>query len=563
MVSMFLKRTRSKNFTYLSIAETYREAGQVKHRILMQLGREDELRNNQDLQRLVASIARVAKVSAAPDGSLSFKDVREESRHNWGAVRVYRALWNLFDLDVVLQRSCRAKRRKFDLGAVVFAAVVQRLIRPCSKLKVYQCQRDYLGFEGIELEQLYRAMDCLAAGKDAIERELFERQRDLFNMRVDVVFYDVTTLYFESVREDDLREFGFSKDAKFGEVQIVLGLLVDMEGRPVGFDLFPGSTFEGHTLVTALKKLKDRFQLRQVIIVADRGLNGKVNLHEIKEAGFDYVVGSRLKNLTRSVQKDVLNRDEYTVLEKNEAGGIELCYRVLEHHHSVRVEDKGGGKKNSKLTEQLVCTWSRERAAKDGIDRERLVQKAKDLLATPSRMKVRRGARRFITGNQTAKPALDEERIREDTQWDGFYGIQSSRQNLTPAQILAAYHSLWKVEDSFRVIKHTLQARPIFHWTPPRVKGHLVMCFIAFLLERTLELAMKKTRPDATTDTIRDALASLQVSIIEADSQKLYLTSKLSGLAAEILRTVKIPAPRTLSSRAPLEHAQPHVHSAS
>ena len=549
---MFLKRTHSKNFTYLSIVETYREDGQVKHRTLLQLGREDELKENGTLQGLVASIARVGGVYAGEEGQVCFKDATEESRHNWGAVRVCRELWDLFELDEILRRACLAKRRTFDLAAVVFAAVVARVMRPSSKLKVYERQQDYFGLQPVSLDHLYRAMDCLADGKDAIEQELFERQRDLFNLKIDVVLYDVTTLYFESVRADELRDFGYGKDGKFNEVQIMVGLLVDMEGRPIGFDTFPGNTFEGHTLITALKKLKERFQIRQVVVVADRGINSKVNLHEIKEAGFDYIVGARLKNLASSVQREVLDRGQYSVLESNDDGEVTLEYRVIEHTHRVKVDDANGGKKSVPLSEQLVCTWSKDREAKDKRDRERLVEKAKQLLAAPSKMNSRRGPKRFVAGDGKQNFELDEKRIKEDEKWDGFYGIQASRRDFSPKAILQAYHSLWKVEESFRVIKHTLQARPIFHWTANRIKGHLVMCFLAFLIERTLEIRTKKTCDDVTIERLREALASLQVSVVQTDAQKLYLTSKVSGLAAQMLRSLKIPAPKPCSPEPPV-----------
>jgi len=545
---MFLKRTRSKNFTYLSFVETFRENGRVNHRTLLHLGREDDIRANKILDRLVHSIARVGGVTS--DDGVVFKDVQEERRCNWGAAKVYRTLWELFELDTVLARACRSSRRTFDLSASVFATVVARLMHPSSKLKIYERQNEYLGLKVVSLQHLYRALDSLAEGKETIEQELFERQKNLFNMQVDVVLYDVTTLYFESVKSDDLKEFGYSKDAKFGEVQIVLGLLVDMEGRPIGFDLFPGNTFEGHTLIETLKKLRHRFQIRQVVVVADRGINSKLNLHAIKEAGFDYIVGTRLKNLGKSLKLEVLDRTQYVPLKKN-GEEVEISYRAIDYSNRVTIQN-GDVKKIIELPEVLICTWSKERAAKDLRDRERLVERAHTLLTTPSKIPVKRGPRRFITTSDADAPVLDQARIDEDAKWDGFYGIQCSRKEFSPGIALEAYHMLWKIEESFRVIKHTLQARPIFHWTPRRIKGHLVMCFIAFLLERTLELALRKREITASPDSIRSALSSLEVSLLKAGSQTLYLSSRVSGLANDILRSLRLPIPRPLSDSPPV-----------
>lgn len=385
---MFLKRTHSKNFTYLSIVETYRENDAVKHRTLLQLGREDELRENKVLQGLVDSICRVGGVAGAQAGNdaqgVALDSLKEEARFNWGAVKVYRALWDLFELDKILLKACRSRKRKFDLVATVFAAAVARLLRPSSKLRIYERQDQYIGLKEVSLEHLYRAMTELGKGKDILEHELFEKQKDLFNMKVDVVLYDVTTLYFESVRDDSLKDFGYSKDAKFNEVQVVLGLLVDMQGRPIGFDFFPGNTFEGHTLIATLRKLRERFEIRQVVIVADRGINNKLNLAAVKEAGFDYIVGSRLKNLPLPTQAQILDRTKYAPLVKNEAGEIELAYQTFGYENKIKAKDSEGATQNIVLEELLVCTWSKQRAAKDEKDRLRLVEKAKQLLQTPS-----------------------------------------------------------------------------------------------------------------------------------------------------------------------------------
>lgn len=548
---MFLKRTRSKNFTYLSIVQTFREGSRVKHNTLLQLGREDQLAADGSLQRLIDSIARVGNVSAAQDG-VSLGDIEERSRHNWGAVAVYQKLWQMFDLPGVLQNACASKRRKFDLPDAVFATVIARACKPSSKKRVFERQQDFFSLPVVPLQHLYRSMDALAEGKEEIERLLFERQKSLFDLQVDVVLYDVTTLYFESAKANDLKDFGYSKDAKFGEVQVVLGLITDSDGRPIGFDVFPGNTFEGHTLITALNKLKARFKIRQVIVVADRGMNSKINLLAIKQAGFDYIVGSRLKNLKDSTKEDLLDRTKFEPLMVNqETGEIEIEVRTLEHSQEVTVEESGEKKKHI-LSELLVCTWSKRRATKDAHDREILIERAKELVKAPSKIASKRGPRRFIVVDNADNPVLDEERIALDTTWDGFYGIQCSRKDLSPQQILDAYHSLWKIEDAFRTLKHSLQARPIFHWTESRIKGHLVMCFIAFLLERTLQLELKKKHVALSIEGIRDALASAQVSVLSDGKQQLYLASPVTDEAKQIFSAFKIPLATGLGTTPPI-----------
>jgi len=549
---MFLKRTRSKNFTYLSIVETFREGAQVKHNTLLQLGREDQVRANGSLQRLIDSIVRVGGVSTTDSGTKQLGDVREQSRHNWGSVAVYRKLWQMFGLSEILQQACRSRRRQFDLPTTVFAAVLARTCRPSSKKRIFERQQDFLSVPTVSLQHLYRAMDALAEGKDEIEQLLFERQKNLFNLQVDVVLYDVTTLYFESVKANELKDFGYSKDAKFGEVQVVLGLIADCEGRPIGFDVFPGNTFEGHTLVPALNKLKAKFNIRQVVVVADRGMNNKVNLLAVKQAGFDYIVGGRLKNFKTAEQEDLLDRSKFETLKADEeTGEVEIEVRTIEHSQTIVLKE-GEEKVTHTLSDVLVCTWSKKRASKDAHDREILVERAKDLVKTPSKIIPKRGPRRFINTDVADSPVLNEDRISLDAKWDGFYGIQCSRKDLSPRQILEAYHTLWRIEDAFRVLKHSLQARPIFHWTESRIRGHLVMCFIAFLLERTIQIELRQKKIPSSPEAIRDALACVQVSVLSSGEDTFYMPSAITEEAKKILAAFKISSPTAISTSPPI-----------
>jgi transposase len=534
---MFVKSTRSKNHTYLSIVETYREEDKVKHRTLLQLGRQDVLKEDKTIERLISSLVKYTDKNHEA-GLGGIEEVEELSRHRWGAVAVYQKLWGLLGVEEILNSSCRSKKRQFDLSSVVLAIVVGRLVAPSSKLRVYQRQDDYQGLARVELQHLYRALDVLADGKDKIETGLYEQQKTLFSLKVEVVFYDVTTLYFESVRANELKDFGYSKDAKFGEVQVVVGFIVDGEGRPIGFDFFPGNTFEGHTLEAALVKLKQRYAIKRVVVVADRGINSKLNLHKIKEMGFDYVVGSRLRSLPKIQQGEVLDLKTYQKL-----GESDILYKIINHSNVVKIPSNTKDSKTEKieLEERIICTWSKKRAEKDKKDRLRLVEKAQELINKPNTLKAKRGARKYIESSDSSALALD-------ASWDGLYGIQTSDPNMSVTEILDAYHTLWRIEESFRLLKSTLETRPVFHWTEKRIIGHLVTCFLAFLLERTLEVLLRQNQIEHSPTKIRDALETLQVSVLNINSQKFFLPSKPSKLAKEICKACNIKIPKTASS---------------
>jgi len=411
---------------------------------------------------------------------------------------------------------------------------VQHLLDPKSKLSTYSHQNRYIGLKEIKLQHLYRSLDLLSESKEILEEEIFYQNRYLFNMQVDVVFYDVTTFAFESVRKDSLRDFGFSKDAKFKEVQVVMGLLIDREGRPIGYELFSGNTFEGKTLEVSLDKLKKRFTIGKVIIVADRGINSKINLMHIKDKGYDYIFASRIKNMKKNIKEEIFNKEGY-----QDSDGI--SYKIIDYLNRVN--------KNYELPENLIITYSPKRAQKDRADRERLIKKAKTLLNNKSYITAsnKRGGKKYLKGSKDIHWALDEEAIKKDEIFDGYYGIETSEKNLTAEDVLKAYHALWKIEESFRIMKTTLLVRPVFHWTEPRIKGHFVICFLAFLLERTLEFKIKKANLEASPQKIQEVLNSMNFAEVKIEKSKFLIKTKFDSLGSKILRLLHIKSPKNLT----------------
>lgn len=260
--------------------------------------------------------------------------------------------------------SCKIK---FDFFSCVFLMVLDRLCHPVSKLKSYEEQGRYYSIKENELHHLYRAVDILAEHKDDIEKYLFDKGRDLFNTKVDVVFYDITTLYFESEKADNLREFGYSKGQKVNEVQIVLGLLIDQDGRPIGFDIFKGNTFEGKTVKEILEKLANRFQIKRIIFVGDSAILSEENISFIANSGYEYVVGSRIRNKSEEIKREILRAEGYITVEVKEEDEI-FRYKQIQTGRN-----------------KIVCAFSSKRAKKDQRDRERLIRKAEELLREDKR----------------------------------------------------------------------------------------------------------------------------------------------------------------------------------
>lgn len=437
------------------------------------------------------------------------------------------------------QNATSDTKTKFDYFSAILLMLLDRLLCPKSKLRSYEEQKKYIGIEEIELHHLYRALDLIAEKKERMEEEIFNKNVDLFNTKIEVVLYDVTTFYFESVRQDTLRDFGFSKDCKTREVQVTLGLLVDMEGRPVGFDIFKGNTYEGKTLESMIEKIEKRFQIKRVIFIADEAMLSEENIEKIKERKYEYVIGARIKNMRKQMEEKILNLEGYETVSKKIGKEEEIVkYKEIE----LSSEEK------------LIMVWSKSRAEKDKRDRQRYVEKAKELLESGvSNIIRKRGALKYIEIKTAGAIRLDEERIKTDERWDGLYGVRTNNLNIPKENLIEYYHNLWKIEESFRIFKTHLETRPIFHWTPRRIKGHFVLCFIAFQIERMIEIELRKNNIEHSPERIREALDGLEVSEIEIEERILYVRSKVEGLSNEVLRCLKIKIPPPIGSREDFE----------
>ena len=290
---MFLKITKSNNYKYVQLVRSYRENGTTKHEVLFNLGRLDKIENNPSIQRLALRLQELSKANQAQK-VLDLNKTSEAEIVNWGYL-VYQKLWKGFDLHKFLPSLLEGTKVQYSLNDTCFLMAVQHLLDPMSKLGTFNNQERYVNMPKIDLNSLYRSLDVLSENKEKLEKLIFHKNMNLFNMQVDVVLYDVTTFSFESVKQDNIRDFGFSKNGKFNEVQVVMGLLLDCEGRPIGYELFSGNTFDGNTLEASLEKLKKRFSIRKVINVADRGINSKLNLTKILDKGYGYIFASRLK----------------------------------------------------------------------------------------------------------------------------------------------------------------------------------------------------------------------------------------------------------------------------
>lgn len=532
---MFIKTTKSKNYTYLQVVQSYREGKATRHKVIANLGRLDLLFNAGSLKAMGEKLLLLNKTP-----NIDPSKIEESARLCYGHL-VYKKIWDKLGLGAIIEKCAKNTNIKFDLPKVIFYCVIHRLLKSKSKLQAFKDQDLFYNLDKIDdLQEIYRSLDFLSDNKQALETQLLHSKKGVFAKSIQVAFYDVTNYHFESNRADDLREFGFSKAGKFNEVQVVMGLFVDINGRPIGYELFPGNTFDGQTMVKALDILKRRFKIKKVIVVADKGLNSKQNFHLIRDAGYEYIVSARLKSLPHTLRKQVLSNEDLEVQNVDEdTGEIRFGWKSLD----LAVEYTDEQKQKQKWTDKLLVTWSSKRAAKDARDRNRQIEKAQKKLSQGVNLQNKKGPHRYLkitTNSNTKAIDIDQERIDEDAKWDGFYGIQYSKKDMTKQEVLSNYKQLWKIEESFRVLKTTLKTRPIYHRTAKRIKGHFMTCFLAFMLERELELILKTKKINLSPCKIKSELNQMQLSAINIENQKFFLKGKDGEFTNQILDALKI-----------------------
>lgn len=536
---MYIRMKTSKKAKYptLQIVEGVREGKKVRQRTIAHLG---VVKSKKDLERLKdladKLIQRLEKEGLEIDPKVALNDLKHKQTIYDGFGLVVDRLMAVSGFGKIIQ-SAQGKRQ-FDVQKIIKLMLVQRFDLPSSKLRTYERQEEH-SFEGIDLQHIYRAMDAVASLDNAIQAQAFDTVSKALGGLVDCFFFDVTTLYFESVTQDDLKEFGFSKDQKHHSVQIVLALVVDSQGLPIAYEVFKGNLAETKTLIPVLEKLRTRFSIINVTVVCDRGLTSHQNVIALQEAQFHFVIAAKLRSMSKKLKINDLAA--YQFLPDQEAIPEEdrVRFRLMQHPQYADT--------------QLIATYSPSRAKKDKGDRERLVEKLKQKLSdTPNETSVKKvisngGYKKYTTVKEGSLLTLNEKTIEEDASWDGFHGIAvSNSAQLSVGQALARYRDLWHVEETFRIAKCTLKTRPIFHWASHRIKTHVLLCFMNLFFERFLEWLLRQKGFDLTPDRIRYALAQVHTTVFEDQSTKREgkMQSMLSSDAEKIFQVLGISTKR-------------------
>ena len=346
--------------------------------------------------------------------------------------------------------------------------VIARLAYPLSKLKTADYLYRYQG-KVVSVSAIYKFLDRLNKRYKSQAQEIAYRHTQTRLKNISVVFYDITTLYFEAEDEDDLRKIGFSKDGKFQNPQIMLGLLVGEGGLPIGYDIFKGNTFEGHTLLPTLKKIQQKYGFDEPIVVADAAMLSADNLRKLREANYRFIVGGRIKNENDQIKTQII---------KQAHGMRNGDNFVLEKENNTR----------------LVITYSDKRASKDKYNRERGLRLLRQRVKTGRLSKsaiTNRGYNKFLKLEGELLITIDEEKVKADSVWDGLKGYITNT-NMSAGEIVENYKHLWQIEKAFRISKTDLKVRPIYHYRQRRIEAHICIAFVAYAIYKELENLLVK-----------------------------------------------------------------------
>jgi transposase len=373
--------------------------------------------------------------------------------------------------------------------------VITRLISPGSKLKTVDYLERYKGIS-IDISKVYRFLDTLHRSlKEQVEQITFDYTKSVLGGQISVVFYDMTTLYFEASDEDDLRITGFSKDGRPQNPQILLGLLVGPNGYPIGYELFEGNKYEGHTLIPVLEHFQQRFDLSRPIIIADAGLLSTPNIKDLRSKEYEFILGARLKNESDEIKEQIMALS----LADGDSS-------IIKFPNGLR----------------LIVSYSEKRAMRDLKNRERGIKRLEKNLNKGKLTKSHinnRGYNKYLKLEGDIKIEIDYEKFEADNKWDGLKGYLTNTK-LATKDIIENYNQLWHIEKAFRISKTDLKIRPIYHRNANRIEAHICIAFVAYTIYKEVERRLaEKNIPlsPARVAELTKTMYTIKIKIPETD----------------------------------------------
>ena len=550
---MFVREKRINGYTYLYLVESVREDGRAKQRIIKNLGRKEAVVASGELERLASSVARYAE-RAVVLSQLAAGNPDHLACKRIGAPLLFGRLWEDTGCKAVVEALLAERLFEFPVERAVFASVLHRLLVSGSDRACEKWMTDYAipGADGLALHHLYRAMAWLGEElpaeqqdgatpfsprtvKDLIEEQLFATRRDLFS-ELSVVFMDTTSLSFVGAGGKTLGQRGYSKDHRPDLMQMIVGVVIDADGRPVCSEMWPGNTADVGVLVPVIDRLRARFAIGRVCVVADRGMISGPTIAALEERGLEYVLGARERTDTLVRTVVLADKKPFTPLCVERAGGAQTQLFAKE----VTIEGR----------RYIVCRNEAE-AAKDAADRQAIVTALDQQLKRGDKALIGNSAyRRYLrTTSDRRSFEIDAGKLADEARYDGLFVLRTNAR-LTPLQAVLRYRDLIQVEALFRTAKALMRTRPIYHASDAAIRGHVFCSFLALVLRKELDERCRTAgfRPE-WGDVLRD-LDRLQDVEISKDGQRMVLRTPATGVIGPLFKAARVALPHNVRDTA-------------
>lgn len=516
---MFPRIKKTGKYQYLQVVENRREGRRTVQRVVATLGRVDELKAHGNLDALVRGLARFTGQLEVIEGYRS-RELEAGAVRSVGPDLVFGCLWRGLGIADVLKGLLRGRKFEFDVERAVYLTVLHRLFESGSDRRAERWRRDVEvpGDDDLCLHHLYRAMRWLGEVREEVEERLYARRRDLFS-KTRLCFFDTTTLMFEGEGGKETGRKGHSKDHRPDLNQMVVGAVLDEEGRPVCSGQWPGNESDQAALMEVVDRTRERFDLREVAWVTDRGMISAKTIQGLEERGLRYILGARMRS-QKEVRDEVLARPgRYHEVAPN------LLVK------EVMVEGR----------RYIIC-FNPEEAAKDAADREAILDGLREKLARePGSLVGSRGYRRFLRVER-GSIRLDERKVRSEARFDGKYVLRTNT-DLEASEVAVQYKRLLQVERLFRAAKTTLETRPIYHQWDATIHGHVFCSFLALVLMDELQRRLSAKGHEVEWDQVLKDLRSVCEVPVRKDNQWYVLRTPLQGVSGKVLQAVGVAPP--------------------
>lgn len=543
---MYLKKSKYKNGrTFLSINESYRDPASKtnKNRSVMKIGYLDDLAGKYDdpVAHFKALAVKMTEENESQNimtlkiDTATHMDKNEDNVKNLGYI-ILSKIYHELEIDKYLLSRQRSAKFRYNTNSIMQLLVFARIIYPGSKLFAFNCKEAFFERFDFKLEEVYRSLSFFSEHKEALQLWMHERVLKKYSRDTSLVYYDLTNYYFETDQQDGFRMKGVCKEHRPDPI-VQMGLFMDRNGIPVSYKLFAGNEADCMTLRPMISETARNYSLGRIIVVADKGVISSDNIWYTLSARNGYVFSYSVRKSDKAFKDYVLDQDGY---RWNKDKTFKIKSRL--EPRTIKVTSSRGGKICKQVEEKQVIVYSDKYAEKARHDREQAVQKAKDLIKNPSRYDrvASYGAARYIknlvfdkdTGEimEDAKNLLvfDEEKLKDEAVYDGYYAIVTSEIDMGDNEILDIYHGLWEIEETFKITKSTLETRPVYVSLKDHIEAHFLTCFIALVLVRLLEF---KLDGKFTTEEIISSLKKYNCSLTE---QNLYMFTHYSDVICDI-----------------------------